>query len=84
MKPVAIQFRVKRDIRPSPPIPVELITGMNELFATKINNTRGLSMSQRLGAVYAFTDRFNSFVATFTVCQKGAIICSYRITSSFS
>lgn len=74
MKPVAIKFRDKRDIRPLPPIPDELVAGMQELFATKINS-RSLTLFEKLEAVYAFTDRFNAFVATFAVCQKGCNHC---------
>lgn len=74
LKPVAIKFRDKRDIRPLPPIPDELVAGMQELFATAINS-RSLTLFEKLEAVYAFTDRFNAFVATFAVCQKGCNHC---------
>ena len=74
LKPVAIQFRDKRDIRPLPPIPDELVADMKELIATKINS-HDLNLFEKLEAVYAFTDRFNAFVATFAVCQKGCNHC---------
>jgi Fe-S-cluster containining protein len=66
-------FRDKTDIRPLPPIPDELAAGLHELIETRIN-APGLTLFQRLEAVYAHLDRYNAFVATFAVCRKG---CSY-------
>lgn len=72
MKP--IQFRDKRDLCTLPPIPKDLLKGMQELIDTKING-RGVSLFESLEAVYAYMDRFNAFVATFAVCQKGCSHC---------
>jgi Fe-S-cluster containining protein len=74
LKPVAIQFRDKKDIRPLPQIPSKFAADMQELLKTKINRPE-LTYFQKLEAIYAFTDRFNAFVATFAVCQKGCNHC---------
>lgn len=74
MKPSVIKFRDKYDIRPLPPIPDDLAAGMRNLINTKIN-VDGLSLFDRLEAIYAYLDRFNTFVASFAVCQKGCNHC---------
>lgn len=74
MKPSVIQFRDKRDVRPLPSIPDDLVAGMRTLADTKIN-ADGLTLFDRLEAVYAYLDRYNAFVASFAVCQKGCNHC---------
>jgi Fe-S-cluster containining protein len=74
MNTAVIKFRDKKDIRPLPPIPNELVAEMRVLIDTKIK-ARNLTMFEKLGAVYAFMDRYNAFVATFAVCQKGCSHC---------
>jgi len=74
MKTTIIKFRDKTDIRPLPPIPENLVTEMHKLVDTKINGS-GLSLFDKLGAVYAFMDKYNTFVSTFAVCQKGCAHC---------
>lgn len=75
MKPAVIKFRDKRDIRPLPPIPDGLVTGMQELIDTKINVNGAATLFDRLEAIYAYLDRYNAFVASFAVCQKGCNHC---------
>lgn len=74
LKPIAIKFLHKLDERPVPPIPDELDADMQELFATKITS-RSLTNFEKLEAAYEFSDRFNAFVSTFAVCQKGCNHC---------
>jgi Fe-S-cluster containining protein len=74
MNTSVIKFRDKKDIRPLPPIPNHLVAEMRTLFDTKINAS-GLTLFDKLAAVYAFMDRYNAFVATFAVCQKGCSHC---------
>ncbi|WP_440966445.1 YkgJ family cysteine cluster protein [Massilia sp. GER05] len=74
MNTAVIKFRDKKDIRPLPPIPADLVCEMRVLIDTKIN-ARDLTMFDKLAAVYAFMDRYNAFVATFAVCQKGCSHC---------
>lgn len=74
MKTASIQFRDKNDFRPLPPIPAELVDGMQELFKTKVNQP-GITLFEKLEAIYTFTDRFNAYVATFAVCQRGCSHC---------
>jgi len=74
MKTEAIRFRDKKDIQPLPPIPEEFESGMRLLIDETING-KGLSLFEKLEGVYAFLDRYNAFVSTFSVCQKGCAHC---------
>lgn len=74
MKSVVIQFRDKKDIRPLPPIPDQLVADSRQLIDTKIN-AKGSTLFDKLAAVYSFLDRYNAFVSTFAVCQKGCSHC---------
>lgn len=74
MKTAVIQFRDKKDVRPLPPITDALVADMRQLIDTKIN-AKGLSLFDKLAAVYSFFNRYNAFVSTFAVCQKGCSHC---------
>ena len=72
-KVIPIQFRDKNDIRPLPPIPEDLAKatmGLNDIF-----NANNLNPLEKLAAAYALVDRYNVFVATFAVCQRGCHYC---------
>ncbi|MFV0645679.1 MAG: YkgJ family cysteine cluster protein [Sphingomonadaceae bacterium] len=70
----AIPLLDKDDYRPLPPIPEEILEDINELYKNVINN-QSLSHLEKLGEVYAFLDRCNQFVSTFSVCGKGCSHC---------
>lgn len=74
MRPIPIQLLDKDDLRDLPPVPEELMAGMKELVDTRIN-APGFTLFEKLEAVYAYLDRYNAFVATFTVCEKGCNHC---------
>lgn len=68
-----IKFRNKNDIFSLPPIPHMLDDEMRILIDTKLNTH--LTAFEKLEAVYAYMDKYNAFVATFAVCQKGCSHC---------
>lgn len=69
-----IKFRHKSDLRELPEIPNELQQGLKTLLKDKIN-ADGLTFFERLEAIYSYLDKYNVFVATFSVCSKGCNHC---------
>lgn len=67
-------FRSKGDNHQPPPVPHELVLDFQNLIKTVINDGT-LTLFEKLEGIYCFLDRYNSFVATFTVCQKGCAHC---------
>lgn len=69
-----IEFRDKSAIRPLPKIPGELLDAWRKLVKSNLEQD-GWTNFSRLEAIYAFLDRYNAFVASFAVCQKGCNHC---------
>lgn len=65
----------KDDYIELPPIPNELIDNFNKLaYALNMLNENFLD---KLSRIYEFTDKYNEFVDTFSVCEKGCAHCCY-------
>lgn len=73
MKPIS--FINANENRELPPVPQYLIEN-NEKLTALLNNAQTLEEHfALLETVYAYLDRYNDFVATFTVCSKGCNYC---------
>lgn len=79
---MAIVFRDKDDIQQLPPIPHAFTNEFDNLVAHVINDA-SLTLFKKLESLYDFLDRYNAFVSTFSVCQKGcADCCQIGVTMS--
>lgn len=69
-----VKFRDKSDARPLPAVPDFLHDEAERIFSIDVNR-QDLNLFQKLEIVYGLIERFNEFVATFAVCQKGCNHC---------
>lgn len=68
-----ILFRDKSDLRQIPPIPDDLVRVTVEVREVIANPE--LNDQKKLSLAYTALDKYNAFVATFAVCQKGCSHC---------